>query len=124
MTVETIETVYPEANMNFIHVAEGGLVTELCNPITRSWAKLSPHFDPDLPNRGMDGIAELQFRFAEFCESCWTAAPWRRDPHLVNPYAVLDGTEQVHPIDSVIDNLIDEYGFWLVSAEIEKRRPA
>jgi hypothetical protein len=118
MTVGT----FGELNMNFVRLDEGR-VTELCNPITRSWAKLSPPFEPDLAGQGMDELAQLQHKFAKFCEDCWTAAPWRRDPHLVNPHAIMDGTEQVHPLDTVIDNLISEYGFWLVAAEIEKRRP-
>lgn len=118
----TEEVLAPQAQMHYVSLDDHGSVAELCNPITRSWAKLSPRFALD-PGAGLSDLAELQRKFHKFCDDCWISEPMRRDPHLVNPYAIMDGTEQVHPLDTVIDNLISEYSFWLVAAEIEKRRP-
>lgn len=118
MSIE--ETVTPPVNMNYAHLLQGGRVTELCNPITRYWAKLVPNFELD-PDAGLEDLAKLQWEFYRFCEKAWDS-PARRSPLLVNPYAILDGSEPVETLDSTIERLVDEYGIWPVYAAAEARK--
>ena len=111
----------PAVNMHCIRLDEHGSVKQLCNPITRAWVDLVPYFTLN-PFDGMDQLAKLQLDFYHFCDEAWTG-PRKRNPTQVNPYAILAGTEQVHPLDDVLYRLAREYGFWSVAEALKKHEP-
>ncbi len=113
----TTETTIHEPHMHFVRM-DRGAVAALCSPITRSWCRLDPPFVAD-PARGMADVGELQYKFAQFCDDAWTL-PTRRDPHVVNPYRVMDGTEVVDVADAMADQLAWEHGPYAAQAAVAK----
>lgn len=77
-------------------------VFEVQNPITRSVCRL----DPPLPMADYDAFMDA---FHRFCDDAWTATP-RRDPQLVNPHRVMDGTEIVDVLAATMERMAHEYG--------------
>jgi hypothetical protein len=107
-----------EPHMRFVRMGHDGTVTGLCNPITRSWARLDPPFEAD-PAQGMADVGELEYKFGQFCEAAWTLET-RRDPHVVNPYRVMDGTEPVDVMAAMAEQLAWEHGPYTAQAAVAK----
>src|SRR6202034_3877232 len=95
-------------------VLSGSTVVELVNPITRSNVRLEPPYVFDEYSE----IDALTVKFNEFCMAAWDVktgdvhglAPIRRNPAVVDPYKLMDGTVTLVPLDTVLADLVSEYG--------------
>lgn len=108
---------YEIVDMHYFQIDGDGYVTQICNPITRSWALVIP------PVLAVDiDLGALQYKWSQYCMAAWDL-PARRDPKVINPSLLMDDQAQVDVMDSTLFGLIREHGYWAVKNALEKLDP-
>ncbi len=96
-------------------------VVGLVNPITRFTVRLDPPYKVEK----FGDLDTLMVEFNKFCMTAWDAetevggvVPIRRNPAVVNPYDLLAGTVRLVDLDTVLGDLVHEYGYYYVHSRL------